>query len=78
MLDSVLVGKIIQKIRESKDLSQEVVSGLANLARSHLSMIETGDRKPTLETLFKIAEALSVKPSEIVAAIEEEIKKEKV
>ena len=35
--------------------------------------IERGQRKPTLNTLFKIAEALDIKPSIIVAAIEEEL-----
>ena len=71
MLDSKIVGKVIQKYREAKGLSQEVVSGLADIGRTHLSAIERGLRKPTLETLFKIADALNVKPSIIVKLIEE-------
>ena len=71
MLDSVVVGKVIQEIRERKNISQEVISGLADIGRTHLSAIERGVRKPTLETLFKIADALNVKPSEIVKMIEE-------
>lgn len=71
MLDSVVVGKVIQEIRERKNISQEVISGLADIGRTHLSAIERGVRKPTLETLFKIADALNVKPSEIVKTIEE-------
>ena len=31
MLDSVVIGKIIQKCREQKKLSQELVSGLAGI-----------------------------------------------
>ena len=73
MLDSIIVGKVIQRIREGKHKSQEVVSGLAGIGRTHLSAIERGERKPTLETLFRIADALEMKPSEIVAAIEDEI-----
>lgn len=39
MLDAVLVGKVIQEYREKKHLSQEVVSGLADIGRTHLSAI---------------------------------------
>lgn len=75
MLDSVLVGRVIQRFREQKNQSQELVSGFAGIGRTHLSAIERGERKPTLETFFKIADALNVKPSIIMAAIEEELQK---
>ena len=54
-------------------MSQELVSGLAGIGRTHLSAIERGERKPTLETFFKISYALNVRPSMLMAAIEEEI-----
>ena len=71
MLDPVLVGQIIQRIREEKKMSQELVSGLAGIGRTHLSAIERGERKPTLETFFKIAYALNIKASTLMSAIEE-------
>ena len=77
MLDSVIVGQVIQRFREQKKQSQELVSGFAGIGRTHLSAIERGERKPTLETLFKIADALDVKPSIIIAAIEQELEKKK-
>ncbi len=77
MLDSIIVGKVIQKCREQKKLSQELVSGLAGIGRTHLSAIERGERKPTLETFFKIADALNVRPSELMAAIEDELNRKK-
>ena len=73
MLDAVVVGKVIQRFREQKRQSQELVSGFAGIGRTHLSAIERGERKPTLDTFFKIADALDVKPSIIMAAIEEEL-----
>lgn len=75
MLNAELVGQVIQKKREQKKLSQEVVSGLAGIGRTHLSAIERGERKPTLETFFKIAEALNIRPSVLLAEIEEELNK---
>ena len=71
MLDATIVGKVIQDYREKRGLSQEVVSGLADIGRTHLSAIERGVRKPTLETFFKIADALDIKPSELVKMIED-------
>ena len=75
MLDSIIVGRVIQRFREQKKQSQELVSGFAGIGRTHLSAIERGERKPTLETFFKIADALDVKASAIMAAIEEELEK---
>lgn len=73
MLDALFVGKAIQRVREQKGLSQEVVSGLADIGRTHLSAIERGERKPTLETFFRISEALRMQPSELMREIEKEI-----
>jgi transcriptional regulator with XRE-family HTH domain len=70
MLDAKVVGMVIQQYREKRGLSQEVVSGLAGIGRTHLSAIERGERKPTLETFFRLSEALNIKPSELMAMIE--------
>ena len=75
MLNAEIVGQVLQRKREQKKLSQEVVSGLAGIGRTHLSAIERGERKPTLETFFKIAEALNTRPSVLLAEIEEELNK---
>ena len=69
-LDAVLVGEVIADFRKKKGVSQEVLSGLADIGRTHLSAIERGERKPTLETLYRISCALNVKMSDIVAEIE--------
>lgn len=72
-LDSKTVGDVIADFRKRKQLSQEVLSGLADIGRTHLSAIERGERKPTLETLYRISCALDVKMSDIVAEIERRI-----
>ena len=73
MLDAYAVGKVIQQFRESRKQSQELLSGFAGIARSHLSMIENGSKQANMETLWRIAQALEITPSQLVAAIEEEI-----
>ena len=72
-LDAILVGNVIADFRKRKGVSQEVLSGLADIGRTHLSAIARGSRKPTLETLYRIAVALDVKMSDIVAEIEKRI-----
>lgn len=73
MISAELVGSTIAELRKSKGMSQEVLSGLAGLDRTHYSKIERGLRSPTIDTLFKIAHALDMAPHEIVAAIELEV-----
>lgn len=75
MLNAEIVGMVIQRYREKKGLSQEVLSSFADIGRTHLSAIERGTRKPTLETFFKISEALEMNASDLMKAIEDEIKK---
>ena len=65
-------GRVIKQIRTKKKLSQEVASGFAGVARSHLAMIENGSKQANFETVWKIANALDVSPHEIVFLIEKE------
>lgn len=74
-LDPVMVGKAIANLRQEKGLTQEVLSGLADIGRTHLSAIERGERKPTLETVWHLASALDMPPHEIVIRIEQIIEK---
>ena len=69
-LNPIAVGEAIAYCRKSRNISQDVLSGLADIGRTHLSAIERGARKPTLETLYRISIALDMKMSEIVEEIE--------
>ena len=71
--DTVLIGRVIRKKRTQKGMTQELLSGFAGIARTHLTMIENGTKKPNFETIWRIALALDMKPSELVAEIETEI-----
>ena len=70
MLDARLLGSVIAGYRRQAGLSQEVLSGLAGIGRSHLSAIERGERKPTLETFCRLAAAMNMRMSELAAAVE--------
>ena len=52
MVEAKLIGYVIQRYRKERQMSQELLSGLAGLDRTHYSKIERGLRSPTIETLF--------------------------
>ena len=66
------ISNVIRKLRTEKKLSQDVISGLAGIGRSHLAMIETGAKLPNFETIWAIATAFDMHPYELVKLIEEE------
>lgn len=56
-----LIARNIRKQRELLGVSQEKVALIAGLNRAYIGYIERGERKPSVETLEKIAKALKVK-----------------
>lgn len=70
--DSRITGQIIGMLRTRRGISQEVLSGFANLARSHLAMIENGSKNASVSTLWRIASALGIRLSELIRMIEDE------
>lgn len=69
-LDATTVGQVLANFRKKKGISQEVLSGLADIGRTHLSAIERGERKPTMETFYRLCLAMDVKMSDVTAEIE--------
>lgn len=67
------VGRVVRRLRKERGLSQEVFSGLAGIARSHLAMIENSSKQPNFETIWRIANAFNMAPHELVFMIEQEI-----
>lgn len=73
-LNPILVGEVIAHFRQKKGITQEVLSGLSDIGRTHLSAIERGTRKPTLETLYRICNALDIPMSTVILCLEEKLK----
>lgn len=72
-LNAKIVGEVIYEFRRKKRISQEVLSGLADICRTHLSAIERGERKPTLETFYRICCALDLKMGTVIAEIDKRL-----
>lgn len=70
--DKKAAGRVIRRLRLERRLSQKVFSGFAGLARSHLAMIESGDKQPNFETIWRIANAFEMPPHQLILLIEKE------
>ena len=71
LFEYLILGQTIRSLRKKKNISQDVLSGFAGIARTHLTMIENGTIHANIETVWKIAYALDLRPSELFALVEE-------
>jgi len=61
------ITKNLKKLRGDKELSQEKLARLSDVANNTIVKIEAGkNQNPTLDTLKKIAKALDVSVDELI------------
>jgi len=65
-------GTILRRLRLERKLSQEALAERAGMAsHAYLSRLESGRKHPSVEMLFRLADALEVKASSIILEMEE-------
>ena len=65
-------GAALRRLRLAAGFSQEQLGLEAGVQRNFISLIELGHNRPTITTVAKLAGALGLKASELVAAAEAE------
>jgi transcriptional regulator with XRE-family HTH domain len=70
-------GEALRQLRIQKRLSQEALGFDSGYHRTYISLLERGKKSPSLNTIFKLADALNIKPSELVGLIHAETEKVK-
>ena len=73
--DHNVTGQVIRRLRLERGMSQEVLSGLAAISRSHLAEIESGKDNANVETLWRIAGGLDIRLSDLFRRVEDEIER---
>jgi transcriptional regulator with XRE-family HTH domain len=63
-------GEELRKLREEKGLSQEQLGFESEYHRTYISQLERGQKSTSLKAVFRIAKALGVSPSTLVARVE--------
>lgn len=66
----VAFGEVLRAKRKEAGLSQEKLALDVGLERTFISMLERGQRQPTLTTLLKIAPALRCSAADLVREVE--------
>lgn len=62
---SVAFGRSVKLRRTELDINQETLADQAGIARSFLSAIERGARQASIGTVWKLANALQCRPSDL-------------
>ena len=65
-----MLGKELRKARLAAGLTQEELAFKADVSRNYVSLLELGEKSPTVHVLLRICKALGVKASKLIARIE--------
>ncbi len=66
-------GSVLQRARRKRGLSQEELGFESGYHRTYISLLERGEKSPSLKTVFQISAALGVSPSEMLALVEKQL-----
>lgn len=64
------VGPRIQRIRKERNLTAEELSEELGISASHISQIEQGSRKMSVDLLYKLMDALQVDANTLLGVLE--------
>lgn len=65
-------GKLLRDLRKQKGLTQEQLAFDAGIRRTYVSILELGQQQPSLTTVIKLSNALSISTSQLLALLENE------
>jgi transcriptional regulator with XRE-family HTH domain len=60
----------VARLRKAKGLTMEQAAWSVGMHHTAWGRIEAGERKPTLETVFRLARGLEVPPAELFVGID--------
>lgn len=63
-------GENLRRVRRRAGISQEELGMRSSLHRTEIGLLERGARVPRIDTLIKIASALTIPPGELLEGID--------
>ena len=73
MNQAAALGRTLRRLRTAREFSQETLAFESGVSRTHISAVEKGQHLPTLDTLFKLAQALNTSAARILAMAERDL-----
>lgn len=64
-------GQALREARLKLDLSQEEAALACGIDRGYFGQLERSVKSPTLNTIWRLADGLKIKPCELVTRVEE-------
>ena len=75
---SKVFGKVIAELRKERGLSQEYLAEAIDSTNVYISLLENGQRKPSLNATILIAQSLEIQPDTLVERVVALLKQEDV
>jgi len=69
---AVAFGRVLRRLRNKANWTQEELGFEADLRRTYISILELGEQQPTLRTIFKLSRAFGMPAHELVRQVETE------
>ncbi|MEA9658000.1 helix-turn-helix transcriptional regulator [Xanthomonas campestris pv. raphani] len=66
-------GVVLRDLRRRTGLTQEELGFEAGLERNFVSMLELGQRQPSLASVFKLARALGISAPQLVELVDKQL-----
>jgi transcriptional regulator with XRE-family HTH domain len=63
-------GQVLKEIRRERGISQEELGFESGFHRTYISLLERGQKSPSLNTVFQLAMALQISPSDMIQRVE--------
>lgn len=64
-------GSVLREVRKRSGLTQEQLALAADIDRTFVSLIERGERQPTIRVLFRLAVAMHVSAAQLIQMTED-------
>jgi transcriptional regulator with XRE-family HTH domain len=74
--EAALFGEIVRRVRKEYDWTQEDLADRSGLTTTYVGQVERGDKVPSLTVVLKLARALEMLPSELLASFGHSVMRE--